>query len=156
MGVVVGYTSGIFDLFHVGHLNLLRQAKRQCDYLVVGVLTDEAASHKGYLPVVPHIERLEIVRGMSYPDKVITDRSLEKLEAWEEVKFHKFFKGVDWKGTPKGDQWERDFAGVGVDLIWLPRTAHVSSTTIRKMVDTVGRPGGLLPRATRGKEGTDI
>ncbi|MCX4554149.1 adenylyltransferase/cytidyltransferase family protein [Streptomyces sp. NBC_01500] len=138
MSVVVGYASGIFDLFHVGHLNLLKQAKSQCDYLVAGVLTDEAAGHKGKSPMVPLIERLEIVASMACVDRVVTDESLEKLEAWEKVRFNKFFKGDDWRGTPKGDQWEKDFAGVGVEVVWLPYTMHVSSTILRKVISAAG------------------
>lgn len=137
MSRIIGYASGVFDLFHVGHLNVLRQARDQCDYLVAGVLTDEAAGHKGHAPVVPLHERLEIVRSMAYVDEAIVDNTLEKMEAWRQVGFHRLFKGEDWKGTARGAQWERDFAALGVEVVYLPYTMHVSSTQLRKVLQHV-------------------
>jgi glycerol-3-phosphate cytidylyltransferase len=131
---IIGYASGVFDLFHIGHLNVLKHARAQCDYLVAGVLTDEAAGHKGHAPVVPLQERLEIVRSLAYVDEAIVDYTLEKMEAWRQVGFHRLFKGEDWKGTPRGAQWERDFAAVGVEVVYLPYTMHVSSTKLRKLI----------------------
>ncbi|OII59955.1 adenylyltransferase/cytidyltransferase family protein [Streptomyces sp. CC77] len=137
MSKVIGYASGVFDLFHIGHLNLLRHAKARCDYLIAGVLTDEAASHKGHAPVVPLHERLEIVQAMDCVDEAIVDSTLEKMEAWEKVGFHRLFKGDDWKGTPRGAQWEHDFAAVGVEVVYLPYTMHVSSTTLRQIIQVL-------------------
>ncbi|MDH6223088.1 MULTISPECIES: adenylyltransferase/cytidyltransferase family protein [Streptomyces] len=137
MSRVVGYASGVFDLFHIGHLNLLRHAKAQCDHLVAGVLTDEAAGHKGHAPVVPLTERMEIVSAVKYVDEAIVDHTLEKMEAWRQVRFHKLFKGEDWKGTARGRQWERDFAEVGVEVVYLPYTMHVSSTNLRQLIQSV-------------------
>ncbi|MFI6149318.1 adenylyltransferase/cytidyltransferase family protein [Streptomyces sp. NPDC051109] len=137
MSKIIGYASGVFDLFHVGHLNLLRQARSHCDHLVAGVLTDAAAGHKGHAPVVPLPERLEIVRAIAYVDEAVVDTTLEKMEAWRQIGFHRLFKGDDWKGTPRGKQWERDFASVGVDVVYLPYTAHVSSTSLRRIVDVL-------------------
>jgi glycerol-3-phosphate cytidylyltransferase len=134
---IIGYASGVFDLFHIGHLNVLKHARAQCDYLVAGVLTDEAASHKGHAPVVPLHERLEIVRSMAYVDEAIIDNTLEKMEAWRQVGFHRLFKGEDWKGTPRGVQWERDFSAVGVEVVYLPYTMHVSSTKLRQMIEAL-------------------
>ncbi|MFH8475500.1 adenylyltransferase/cytidyltransferase family protein [Streptomyces sp. NPDC018000] len=134
MSRIIGYASGVFDLFHIGHLNVLKHARAQCDYLVAGVLTDEAAGHKGHAPVVPLHERLEIVRSMSYVDEAIIDNTLEKMEAWHQVGFHRLFKGEDWKGTARGAQWERDFAAVGVEVVYLPYTMHVSSTKLRRLI----------------------
>lgn len=135
MSRVIGYASGVFDLFHVGHLNLLRQARAHCDHLVAGVLADEVAAHKGHLPVVPLHERLEIVRAVAPVDEAVADGTMEKMEAWRQVGFHRLFKGEDWKGTERGRQWERDFAAVGVEVVYLPYTAHVSSTKLRRMLD---------------------
>ncbi|GGT73071.1 MULTISPECIES: adenylyltransferase/cytidyltransferase family protein [Streptomyces] len=134
MSRIIGYASGVFDLFHIGHLNVLKHASAQCDYLVAGVLTDEAAGHKGHAPVVPLHERLEIVRSMAYVDEAIVDNTLEKMEAWRQVGFHRLFKGEDWKGTARGAQWERDFAAVGVEVVYVPYTMHVSSTKLRQMI----------------------
>lgn len=132
MSRIIGYASGVFDLFHVGHLNLLRQARAHCDHLVAGVLVDSVATHKGHRPVVPFHERLEIVRAVRYVDEAVEDGTLEKLEAWRQVGFHRLFKGDDWKGTARGAQWERDFSAVGVEVVYLPYTTHVSSTTLRR------------------------
>lgn len=137
MSEVVGYTSGIFDLFHLGHLNIIRRAREGCDRLVVGVLTDETSLHKGRLPVVPLAERMEIVSAIAFVDEVIVDHTLDKLDAWRQVGFHRMFKGDDWKGTPRGDQWERDFAEVGVEVVWLPRTDGVSSAERRAQLTEI-------------------
>lgn len=137
MPQIIGYASGVFDLFHIGHLNLLRHARAHCDHLVAGVLTDEAASHKGHAPVVPLHERLEIVRAITHVDEAVVDTTLEKMEAWQQVGFHRLFKGDDWNGTPRGKQWEHDFATVGVEVIYLPYTAHVSSTSLRRIVNVL-------------------
>ncbi|AWZ08106.1 MULTISPECIES: adenylyltransferase/cytidyltransferase family protein [unclassified Streptomyces] len=137
MSRVVGYASGVFDLFHIGHVNLLRHARGQCDHLVAGVLTDEAAGHKGHAPVVPLHERLEIVSSVKFVDEAVVDTTLEKMEAWRQVGFHRLFKGEDWKGTLRGAQWERDFAEVGVEVVYLPYTMHVSSTTLRKLLQVL-------------------
>lgn len=135
MSKVIGYTSGIFDLFHAGHLNILRRASEQCDHLVVGVLTDETSMHKGHAPVVPLAERMEIVAAVSCVDEVVVDHTLEKLDAWQHVGFHRYFKGDDWRGTPRGDRWERDFAALGVEMVWLPRTEGVSTSERRAAVE---------------------
>ncbi|WP_448316638.1 adenylyltransferase/cytidyltransferase family protein [Streptomyces sp. CO7] len=137
MSKVIGYASGVFDLFHIGHLNLLRHAKAQCDHLVAGVLSDEVATHKGHAPVVPLLERMEIVSAVKCVDETIADHTLEKMEAWRQVRFDKLFKGEDWKGTPRGEQWERDFARVGVEVVYLPYTMHVSSTSLRQLIQSV-------------------
>ncbi|WP_308346471.1 adenylyltransferase/cytidyltransferase family protein [Streptomyces sp. ISL-66] len=134
MSQIIGYASGVFDLFHIGHLNLLRQARAQCDHLVAGVLTDEASSHKGRPPLVPLHERLEVVKAMTCVDEAIVDHTLEKMDAWQQVGFHRLFKGDDWRGTARGEQWERDFAAVGVEVVYLPYTMHVSSTNLRLLI----------------------
>lgn len=133
MKPVVGYAPGVYDLFHIGHLNVLRHARGGCDRLVAGVVSDEMATlAKGRSPVVPLCERLEIVRGIRYVDDVFVEEVPDKLEAWQQVRFDVIFKGDDWKGTAKGDKLERDFATVGVEVRYLPYTAHTSSTILRE------------------------
>jgi glycerol-3-phosphate cytidylyltransferase len=129
---VVGYAAGAFDLFHVGHLNILRQARRQCDYLIAGVVSDELCYRtKGRYPVVPLEERLEIVRHINFVDQAVAEVSPDRLQTWEEVGFDVFFKGDDWKGTEKGLALERRFAAVGVTVVYFPYTVHTSSTALR-------------------------
>lgn len=136
----VGYAPGVYDLFHIGHLNVLRHAKALCDHLVAGVVSDEMAEvGKGITPVVPLLERLEIVRSICYVDAAIAEVVPEKLDTWQQVRFDVIFKGDDWKGTAKGDKLERDFATVGVEVVYLPYTAHTSSTVLRQALDRLGQ-----------------
>ena len=128
----VGYAAGAFDLFHVGHLNLLRRAKSQCDYLIAGVVSDEMLKlTKGITPVVSLPERLEIVRNISFVDLAVAEVVPAKIDTWRELRFNVFFKGDDWKGTDKGNRAERDFAEVGVDVVYFPRMGSTSSTALR-------------------------
>lgn len=137
----IGYAAGAFDLFHIGHLNLLRHAKDQCDFLVAGVVADEMLRHvKGIEPVVPTLERAEIVRSVRYVDDVYVEQSPNKMDAWREVGFTHFFKGDDWRGTEKGLRLEREFAEVGVEVVYFPYTAHTSSTTLRRALDVITAP----------------
>ncbi|RKN45903.1 adenylyltransferase/cytidyltransferase family protein [Streptomyces hoynatensis] len=129
----VGYAPGVYDLFHVGHLNILRHARSHCDYLVAGVVSDEMALlAKGRPPVIPLVERLEIVRSIRYVDAAFVETVPDKLETWQQVRFDVLFKGDDWRGTPKGEKLERDFATVGVHLVYFPYTVHTSSTQLRE------------------------
>lgn len=130
---VVGYAPGAYDLFHVGHLNILRHAKSRCDFLIAGVVSDEMCERaKGYPPVIPLSERLEIVRHIDFVDDVHEETVPEKLETWKVLRFDRIFKGDDWQGTPKGDKLERDFATVGVDVVYFPYTVTTSSTKLRR------------------------
>jgi glycerol-3-phosphate cytidylyltransferase len=132
---VVGYVPGAWDMFHVGHLNILVRAREHCDRLVVGVVTDEAlAVVKGRLPVVPLNERIEVVSSFDFVDEVTTDFSSNKLEVWHRLHFDVLFKGDDWRGTPKGDKLEADMASVGVSVHYFPYTVHTSSTKLRSML----------------------
>jgi glycerol-3-phosphate cytidylyltransferase len=134
----VGYAPGVYDLFHVGHLNILRRARGYCDYLIAGVLTDEMAwLAKGKAPVIPLAERLEIVEHISYVDRAVAENVPDKLAMWEQLRFDVIFKGDDWRGTPKGDRLERAFAAVGVDVIYFPYTVTTSSTKLRSALDAV-------------------
>lgn len=133
----VGYVPGVFDMFHVGHLNILRNARLACDYLIAGVVSDErAVDAKGKQPVVPLGERLEVVRSIRYVDDAVVEDVPEKLEMWRRLRFDVIIKGDDWRGTPKGDKLERDFASVGVEVVYLPYTVHTSSTMLRQVLNT--------------------
>jgi glycerol-3-phosphate cytidylyltransferase len=130
---VIGYAPGAYDLFHVGHLNILRHAAEHCDHLIAGVVSDEMLLlTKGRLPVVPLAERLEIVRSLRFVDDVHAEVVPDKVDTWREVGFDVIFKGDDWRGTAKGDALESDFAAVGVAVHYFPYTMHTSSTILRK------------------------
>jgi glycerol-3-phosphate cytidylyltransferase len=135
----VGYSSGVFDMFHVGHLNLLRRARNYCSHLVVGVASDEYVENlKGRPPVVPCDERIDIVSALGIVDEVIIDRSEDKLAVWQQRPFDAIFKGSDWQGTPKGYRLERTMAGVGVDVVYFPYTQHTSSSMLRTFLHEGG------------------
>lgn len=138
MATRIGYAAGAFDLFHVGHLNLLRHAKQHCDVLIAGVVSDEMLRQvKGIEPVIPTSERAEIVRHIAFVDDVHVETSPSKMDAWEEVRFTHFFKGDDWRGTEKGLRLERDFSAVGVEVVYFPYTAHTSSSSLRRALDAI-------------------
>lgn len=134
----VGYVPGVWDLFHIGHLNLLRQARKHCDELVAGVVADSRAlAVKGRLPVIPLVERLEIVRSIAYVDRAVEEDVAHKREMWEAIRFDVLIKGNDWQGTTKGAQLEADFTPLGVEIIYLPYTAHTSSSVLRRVLETL-------------------
>ena len=134
----IGYAAGAFDLFHIGHLNLLRHAKQQCDVLVAGVVSDEMLRLvKGIEPFIPTHERAEIVRHISFVDEVFVEDAPDKIDAWRQVGFTHFFKGDDWRGTEKGLRLEREFATVGVEVVYFPYTAHTSSSALRRALTAV-------------------
>jgi glycerol-3-phosphate cytidylyltransferase len=129
----VAYLPGVFDMFHIGHLNIIRNARALCDRLVVGVVSDERAEiAKGQPPVVPLVERLEIVRSIRYLDDAVVEDVSDKREMWRRLGFTMIVKGDDWKGTSKGDKLEADFADLGVEIVYLPYTVHTSSTLLRQ------------------------
>lgn len=149
MRVRIGYAPGVFDLFHIGHLNILRNARRNCDYLIAGVVSDEmCARAKGTVPVIPLVERLEIVSSIKYVDQVVAETLPEKLDTWREIGFTVIFKGDDWRGTAKGQKLERDFASVGVEVAYLPYTVHTSSTILRRALRILD--GGDRPSVVAG------
>jgi glycerol-3-phosphate cytidylyltransferase len=132
---LVGYVPGAWDMFHIGHLNILLRARQHCDELVVGVVTDEAlVKAKGAAPLVPLQERMEIVSSMDIVDSVVVDHSSNKLYVWNTVHFDVLFKGDDWLGTPKGDKLVTDMASVGVEVHFFPYTRHTSSTRLRALI----------------------
>ena len=130
--IKVGYTTGVYDLFHIGHLNLLRKAKAQCDYLIVGVSTDELVSYKHKQAVIPFEERKEIVAAIKYVDEVVTQENMNKMEAWEKYHFDVMFVGDDWKGTDKWNKIEADLQAVGAQVVYFPYTKGTSSTLINE------------------------
>jgi glycerol-3-phosphate cytidylyltransferase len=131
----IGYTAGVFDLFHVGHLNILKRAKEQCEYLVVGVSTDELVmEYKNQLPIIPYHERMEIVEGIKYVDRVVPQVNRDKFSAWEALQFDVMFVGDDWKGSPLFSEVEKKFKLVGVEIVYFPYTQGVSSTIVKQKI----------------------
>ena len=125
----IGYTTGVFDMFHIGHLNVLKRAKEQCDYLIVGVSTDELVeSYKNKRPIVPFAERLAIVSAIKYVDQVVPQTSMDKAEAWNRLHFDAVFHGDDWKGSDLYNDIASKLDAVGCELVFLPHTEGVSST----------------------------
>ncbi len=134
----IGYTTGVYDLFHIGHLNILRRAKEQCDYLIVGVSTDKLVEeYKKKKPVIPFQERIEIVGAIKYVDKVVPQETLDKLVAWEEYKFDVMFHGSDWKGSQLYQNIEKRLNEVGVQIVYLPHTTGTSSTMLTEKLQNM-------------------
>ncbi len=137
-GKIVGYTTGVFDLFHIGHLNILKNAKSECDYLIVGITTDELAySLKGKLPVIPFFERKSIVESIRYVDKVVAQKEINEINDWEKYRFNKIFKGGDWKNSKKWCALEKKFASLGVSVVFFPYTQNTSSTYLKSILDKI-------------------
>ena len=133
--MVLGYTTGVFDLFHIGHLSLLRNAKSVCDKLIVGVTTDELLlQYKNKKPIIPFTERVEIVRNINCVDAVISQETMDKFCVWEKIKFDVMIVGDDWYNTPKWNEIENKFKEVGVRIVYFPYTKGTSSTIINKMI----------------------
>ena len=131
----IGYTTGVYDLFHVGHLNILKKAKSECNYLIVGVTTDELSlKRKNKTPIIPLEERMEIIKNFSFVDKVVVQDNMDKFAAWEKYQFDKMFVGDDWKGSEKWNKLEEQFAEVNVEIVYFPYTKSTSSTKIRELV----------------------
>lgn len=127
----LGYTTGVYDLFHIGHLNILRRAKEQCEYLIVGVSTDGLVeSYKHKRPVIPYEERVEIIKSIRYVDEVVPQTSLDKLEAWKKLHYNVLFHGSDWKGSSMYEEVEKKLESIGIDMVFLPHTTGTSSTMI--------------------------
>jgi len=136
---IVGYTTGVFDMFHIGHLNILRRAKEQCDYLIVGVSTDELCeSYKHKQPVIPYEERKAIVEAIRFVDEVVPQIDRDKYGAWERIGFDRMFVGDDWKGSPLFSELEERFKKVGVEIVYFPYTKGTSSTVLREKLDKIG------------------
>ena len=131
----VGYTSGVYDMFHIGHLNLLKKAKEQCDYLIVAVSTDELVQkEKNKTPIIPFEERVTIVESIKYVDKVVPQIDKNKFGAWQKYKFNVMFVGDDWKGKKLFAEAEKKLSEVNVDVVYFPYTKHISSTSLREKI----------------------
>jgi glycerol-3-phosphate cytidylyltransferase len=131
----IGYTTGVFDLFHVGHLNILKKAKEQCDHLIVGVSTDELVmEYKNKQPVIPFEDRIEIVAGIKYVDQVVPQITRDKIVAWEHLLFDVMFVGDDWKGDALFNELEMKFKEQGVDIVYFPYTKGISSTIVKQKI----------------------
>lgn len=133
----IGYTTGVYDLFHIGHANLLRRARLECDFLIVGVTTDELCiGAKGKAPIIPFTERMSVVESIRYVDMVVPQVNYDKMEAWRNHKFNVMFVGDDWKGTSKWTRLEQEFSSVGVEIVYFPYSQQTSSTRIRAILDS--------------------
>lgn len=131
----IGYTTGVFDMFHIGHLNILRRAKEQCDYLIVGVSTDaNVVEYKHKKPIIPFEQRIEIVSAIRYVDKVVPQSNMDKFEAWEKYHFDVLFHGNDWEGSPMYNEIKEKLSTVGCDLVFLPYTNGINSTILAKKI----------------------
>ena len=125
-------------MFHVGHLNILRHAKEQCDYLIVGVSTDELVEHdKHKTPIIPYADRARIVQAVRYVDQVVPQPDEDEFSAWKALHFDALFVGNDWQGIPQREDLERQFAPVGVDIVYLPQTDGIPSTIFRNKTTTL-------------------
>ena len=127
----IGYTTGTFDLFHIGHLNILKKSKEMCDFLIVGVSTDEVVqSYKHKVPVIPFKDRVEIIKSIRYVDQVVPQLSMDKFQAWSELHFDVMFHGDDWKGSSLYNEYESRLKEVGVEAVYIPHTEGVSSSML--------------------------
>jgi glycerol-3-phosphate cytidylyltransferase len=127
----IGYTTGVYDMFHIGHLNILKRAKEQCDYLIVGVTTDEVVeTYKHKTPIIPFEERRAIVEAIKYVDQVVPQTSMDKLEAWKRYHFDAIFHEDDWKGSDMYNEMEKALNAVGCEIVFLPHTDGTSSTLL--------------------------
>lgn len=128
----IGYTTGVYDMFHIGHLNILKRAKEQCEYLIVGVSTDELVqNYKHKTPIIPFEERAAIVGAIKYVDEVVPQEHMDKLEAVKQIGANVVFVGSDWKGTPQWNKYESSFNEAGCAVVYLEHTDGISSTILR-------------------------
>lgn len=134
----IGYTTGVFDMFHIGHLNILMKAKEQCGFLIVGVSTDEVVeTYKNKKPIIPFEERIAIVSQIKCVDKVVPQTTMDKMEAWKELKFDALFHGSDWKNSNMYNKLIEDFSKIGVDVVFLPHTQGISSTMLAEKLHDI-------------------
>ena len=135
----IGYTTGVFDMFHIGHLNILKKAKEQCDYLIVGVSTDEIVlEYKHKVPIVPFKERIAIVSAIEYVDEVVPQTTMDKMVAWTKLHFNVIFHGDDWKNSAMYNEMEEKLKKVGVNFVYFPHTKGTSSTLLKEKIEKVG------------------
>ncbi len=135
----IGYTTGVYDMFHIGHLNILRRAKEQCDYLIVGVTTDELCyKRKNKYPIINEKERMEIVKAIRYVDEVVPQKDMDKIKPVVDNNVDVVFVGSDWQGTPQWNEYEKQFKEVGCDVVYLSHTDGISSTLLREKIKKDG------------------
>lgn len=133
--MIIGYTTGVFDMFHIGHLNILRRAKEKCDYLIVGVSTDKVVEdYKHHKPIIPFEQRLAIVGAIRYVDEVVPQCSMDKLEFLKNRHFDVMFHGDEWKGTELYERYEKEFAKYGARIEFLSHTEGISSSMLREIL----------------------
>lgn len=134
---IIGYTDGVYDMFHVGHLNMLKEAKKRCDELIVGVHSDAIVEgYKNRKTIISETDRREIVGSIKYVDRAVINETRDKMELWKKHKFDVIFIGDDWKGTERWNKFEKQLATVGVRVEYIPYTQGVSTTMLREKVST--------------------
>ena len=132
--MIIGYTTGAFDIFHLGHLNIIKNAKSVCDKLIVGVTTDDyIKKYKNKKPYIPFEERFEIIKSIKYVDLVVPQVNHDKVKAWEKYNFNVMIVGDDWKNTKKWNDYEKQFKSLNVKIIYFPRTRGISSS--KRIID---------------------
>jgi glycerol-3-phosphate cytidylyltransferase len=132
---IIGYTTGVYDMFHIGHLNIIKKAKELCDYLIVGVSTDELVqAEKGKTPIIPFEERKQIIASLKYVDEVVPQCDKDKFGAFKKYHFNKMFVGSDWQGTEAWKKFEEQLNPYGVEIVYLPHTDGISSTKLTQIV----------------------
>lgn len=132
----IGYTTGVFDMFHIGHLNIIKRAKEQCEYLVVGVTTDELCEkRKNKRPIICQEDRVAIIESIKYVDRVVLQNDMDKVRAVQQYNADVVFVGSDWKGTPAWNSYEAEFAKVGCNVVYLDHTDGISSTILRERLN---------------------
>lgn len=131
----IGYTQGVYDMFHIGHLNLINNAKKMCEYLIVGINSDKLVEEYKYkTPIINQENRREIVANIKAVDKAVIAHTLDKIQQWKRIGFDVIFIGSDWKGNPRWEHTEKELKKLNVDVIYLPHTEGISSTNLRKSV----------------------
>ena len=134
----IGYTTGVFDMFHIGHLNILKAAKEQCEFLIVGVTTDELCmQRKGKCPIIDEKERVEIIKAIKYVDNVVLQDSMDKLYAAKRYHVDAVFVGTDWKGTDSWKKYETELAEIACDVVYLEYTKGISSSILRERISNL-------------------
>lgn len=134
----IGYTTGVFDMFHIGHLNLIKRAKEQCEYLIVGVSTDDLViNYKNKKPIIPFEERLAIIESVRYVDRAVPQYTMNKMDAWKDLKFDVLFHGSDWKNSEMYNEIIENFKTVGVDVVFFPYTDGISSTSLSDILQKI-------------------
>ena len=139
----IGYTTGVFDLFHIGHLNIIKRAKEQCEHLIVGVSTDELVKeYKNKYPIIPFEERKEIIESLKYVDEVVPQTTMDKYAAWENLHYEALFHGDDWKNSDMYNKYLEEFEGTGVEFVFLPHTEGTSSTMLTEVLQKIREEQG--------------